>query len=157
MNIFQDLFLFLGRPKNHTALGSVNVDSVSLQSFDLWLTNLLQYVLCATKCYHNAVPNCWLQTFLDKLWQFWHELVLKFLNIRILSSLVANLRSFLALLLEQIVICVYWVFCRKFNSQQFLFGKFFEILGIFCCVCPLKPCPHKRIKHVSEHVMQCVM
>ncbi len=43
-----------------------------------------------------------------------------------------------------IEIRVYWSFCRKFNSKQFLFEVFFDTIGIFCSVqrwseitCPL--------------------
>ncbi len=47
-----------------------------------------------------------------------------------------NLWSPLGPLLREIDMCAYGVFCRKFNSQQFLFEAFFDIFDIFGSVQP---------------------
>ncbi len=47
-----------------------------------------------------------------------------------------NLWTPLAPLLGEIQLCVHWVFCRKFNSEQLLYEAFFYIIRIFCNVLP---------------------
>ncbi len=42
-----------------------------------------------------------------------------------------NLWSPLAPLLEEIDMCVHYLFCRKFNAQQLLFEAFSDIIGNF--------------------------
>ncbi len=61
----------------------------------------------------------WISSF-STLWYFKH----------------GNLWSPLAPLPVEIKICAHWLFCRKFNSEQFCFEAFFIIISIFCSIQP---------------------
>ncbi len=54
-----------------------------------------------------------------------------------LTCLILTPPLLLTTLLVEIDICVHWLFCRKFNSEQFLFEAFFNIICIFCRIEPL--------------------
>ncbi len=44
---------------------------------------------------------------------------------------MANVWSIIATLLDEIELCIQWVFCRKFNCRQLLFKAFFDIIKCF--------------------------